>query len=148
MSTSIPTLRKPKPGASSDYKAHEEALPANAATGVTVPEHAASAEPRGPIGLFALKHDDTFLVADALGDVTGEGDGLFRDDTRVLSRWQLSIGGRPPSLLGAAISRDNVFFRANLTNRPLPPLGDSATPHGVIHLERARFLWRETLYER
>jgi len=134
--------------AGSDCKASENARAASASTGVAVAEHAASAEPRGPIGLFALKHDDTFLVADALGDVVGEGDGLFRDDTRVLSRWQLSIGGRPPSLLGAAISGDNVFFRANVTNRPLPPLGDSATPQGVIHLERARFIWQETLFER
>ena len=87
---------------------------------------AAPLEPRGPIGLYALKHDDTFLVADALGDVSGEGDGLFRDDTRVLSRWQLGIGGISPSLLGAAVSRDNVFFRANVSNRPLPPLGNAA----------------------
>ena len=111
-------------------------------------EKAAPLEPRGPIGLYALKHDDTFLVADALGDVSGEGDGLFRDDTRVLSRWQLGIGGISPSLLGAAVSRDNVFFRANVSNRPLPPLGDAATPQGVIHLERARFLWQQRLYER
>jgi glycogen debranching enzyme len=111
-------------------------------------ETSATVEPRGPIGLFALKHDDTFLVANALGDVTGEGDGLFRDDTRVLSRWQLTIGGVPPSLLGAAVSNDNVLFRANVTNRPLPQLGGAATPRGVIHLERSRLLWQERFYER
>ena len=123
-----------------------EAKPA--VSSVPAVEKAAPVEPRGPIGLYALKHDDTFLVADALGDVSGEGDGLFRNDTRVLSRWQLSIGGISPSLLGAAVSRDNVFFRANVSNRPLPPLGGAATPQGVIHLERARFLWQQRLYER
>ena len=36
----------------------------------------------------------------------------------------------------------------NLTNRPLPPLGGPATPQGVIHIERTRFLWDDRLYER
>ena len=40
------------------------------------------------------------------------------------------------------------FFRANLTNRPLPQLGGTVTPEGVIHVERARFLWDTRLYER
>jgi glycogen debranching enzyme len=111
-------------------------------------ESSATVEPRGPIGFFALKHDDTFLVANALGDILGEGDGLFRDDTRVLSCWQLTIGGVPPSLLGAAVSGDNVLFRANVTNRPLPQLGGRGTPRGVIHLDRARLLWQERFYER
>jgi glycogen debranching enzyme len=115
---------------------------------VAMGENATTVEPRGPIGLYALKHDDTFLVADALGDVSGEGDGLFRDDTRVLSKWRLRIGGIAPSLLSAAVSRDNVLFRANVTNRPLPPLGGPATPQGVIHLERARFLWEQRFFER
>ncbi len=103
---------------------------------------------RGPIGSFALKHDEIFLVADVLGDIEGGADGLFRDDTRVLSLFRLSIGGAPPSLLGSGVSRDNVFFRANLTNRPLPQLGNHATPEGVIHVERSRLLWEERLYER
>jgi len=60
-----------------------------------------------------------------------------------------SVADWRPSLLGSGVSTDNVFFRANLTNRPLPPLGDQATtPEGVIHVERSRFLWQERLYER
>jgi glycogen debranching enzyme len=108
---------------------------------------APDSEPRGPIASFALKHDYTFLVADALGDIRSGAEGLFRDDTRVLSKLRLTIGGAAPSLLGADVDEDNVFFRANLTNRPLPPLGDYVAPEGVIHLERARLLWDERLYE-
>lgn len=103
---------------------------------------------RGPIASFALKHDEMFLVANVLGDIEGVADGLFRDDTRVLSTFRLSIGGAPPSLLGSGVSRDNVLFRANLTNRPLPQLGDHAMPEGVMHVERSCFLWRGRLYER
>lgn len=105
-------------------------------------------EPRSAIGLFALKNDEEFLVADALGDINGLGDGLFLDDTRLLSCFRFRIGATTPSLLSSGVSQDNVFFRANLTNRPLPELGGRLTPEGVIHVERARFLWEGRLFER
>ncbi|ARP90133.1 amylo-alpha-1,6-glucosidase [Bordetella genomosp. 9] len=105
-------------------------------------------EPRSPQRLFVLKEGDTFLVADAFGDVTGEGDGLFHDDTRLLSTFRLRLADRQPSLLSSAVSQDNAFFTANLTNRPLPPLGGASTPEGVIHVERRRFLWQGRLFER
>ena len=98
--------------------------------------------------LHALKDGDTFIVADAFGDIFGDSDGMFHNDTRILSELRLTLAGSAPSLLSAAISRDNVFFVAHLTNRPLPPLGGRSIPEGVIHLERARFLRNERLYER
>lgn len=103
---------------------------------------------RVPQRMFVLKDDDAFLVADIYGDVIGQADGLFHDDTRVLSNFRLLVGGRRPSLLSGAVARDNVFFTAHLTNYPLPPLGSSATPEGVIHVERQRFLWGSRIYER
>ncbi len=111
-------------------------------------ESGESSEPRVPHRLFALKDGDTFLVADAYGDILGVADGLFRDDTRLLSHFRLLIGGHPPALLSAAVAQDNVFFTSNGANRPLPPTGGAATPRGVIHIERKRFLWDERLYER
>ena len=45
-----------------------------------------------PQRLFALKHGDTFMVADAYGDIVGDGDGLFHDDTRILSRLRADAG--------------------------------------------------------
>jgi glycogen debranching enzyme len=103
---------------------------------------------RLPTQLYALKEGDTFVVADAFGDFSGEGDGLFYFDTRLLSRFLMSFGGAAPSLLSAAVSRDNVFFTSNVTNKPLPMLGGKSAPQGVLHVQRARFLWRERLYER
>jgi glycogen debranching enzyme len=111
-------------------------------------EPADTGEPRVPLRLFALKHGDTFLVADAFGDILGDGDGLFRDDTRVLSRYRLTLDGKAPSLLGAAVAQDNVLFTSNLTFRPLPPLGDASAPDGVVHLQRRRLIWEERLHER
>ena len=92
--------------------------------------------------LFALKDGDTFVVGRRLRRHPGDGDGLFHDDTRILSRFRLSSAGQPPSLLGAAVGQDNVLFTSHLTNRPLPPLGGQSTPDGVIHIERTRLLWR------
>ena len=104
---------------------------------------------RGTEGrLIALKHDDALVVADAFGDILGDGDGLFLEDTRILSRFCLTLGGQAPSLLGASVSEDNVRFTAHLSNRPLPMLGGPETPEGVIHVERSRLLWGMRLYER
>jgi glycogen debranching enzyme len=97
---------------------------------------------------LVLKEADTFFVMDALGDVSGAADGLFHEDTRVLSRFGLSLAGRRPSLLSSTVSQDNVFFTADLTNQPLPVLGSSSTPQGVLHMERKRFLWEGRLHER
>ena len=104
-------------------------------------------ERRGLLPRFTLKDGNTFLLADALGDIQAADDGLFTNDTRMLSRFELSVAGRRPSLLGAAINRDNTLFTAHLTNRPLSAPGELAIPKGVIHIERNRLLWRSRWYE-
>ena len=66
---------------------------------MTVPE---TPERRGLLPRFTLKQGDTFLLADAIGDVRDAEDGMFTNDTRVLSRYELRIAGGLPSLLGTA----------------------------------------------
>jgi len=105
-------------------------------------------EPRVPHLLYALKDRDTFVVADAFGDIVGAGDGLFHNDTRILSRFRLLLGSQQPSLLSAAIAQDNVFFTSHGSNQALPFPGGPVGPPGVLHVERKRFLWRERLFER
>ena len=103
---------------------------------------------RGLLPRFTLRDTDTFLLADALGDVQGREDGLFSSDTRVLSQLELEVAGRRPSLLGTSLSQDNVLFTAHLTNRPLPALGQVEMPQGVLHIERSRLLNDGCLQER
>jgi len=103
---------------------------------------------RGLLPRFTLKDGDTFLLADALGDIHDREDGLFTDDTRILSRFELSIAERPGSLLGAAVSQDNTTFISHLTTLPLPTLGERSIPQGVIHIERRRILAAGRLHER
>ncbi|CAH2404645.1 amylo-alpha-1,6-glucosidase [Mesorhizobium escarrei] len=104
--------------------------------------------PREPHRLFALKQGDCFAVADAYGDIRGAGDGFFRDDTRVLSEFRLTVGDRQTSLLGASLSQDNVLFTSNLTNLPMQSVRGRDISQGAIHIERVRLLWQDRLFER
>jgi len=119
------------------------------AQGVPPPQSATSnaSVPRTPDHLYVLKDGDSFVVADTYGDIAGSGDGFFLEDTRLLSCYYLLLGGERPTLLSSAVSRDNVFFTAHATNRPLPPLGDESLPQGVVHIERRRLLWDGLLRE-
>ncbi|HSR64371.1 MAG TPA: glycogen debranching N-terminal domain-containing protein, partial [Xanthomonadaceae bacterium] len=108
------------------------------------------AEPAATAASFTthvLKDGDSFLVANAYGDVEGRSDGLFHDDTRLLSQFRLRIAGAPPELLSSAVTRDNVFFVSHLTNRPLPELGAAPAPSGLVHIVRTRFLCVDRLFE-
>jgi glycogen debranching enzyme len=105
--------------------------------------------PAGETGqLLSLKDGDTFMVADSFGDLRGGADGLFIGDTRVLSRYGLTIGDKRPSKLSFALSRDNAVFTFHGSNLDLPPVGGRATPRGVIHLERRRCLHQGRMFER
>ena len=115
---------------------------------VPATEQAEPATERAVQHAFVLKEGDTYFVMDAHGDMDGGVDGLFHHDTRMLSTFVLRLNGARPSLLSSGVSQDNVFFTANLTNRPLPVLGSTSMPQGVIHLERKRFLWGARLFER
>jgi glycogen debranching enzyme len=96
---------------------------------------------------YVLKSGDAFVVNDPLGDIIGVDDGLFVNDTRVLSQLRLTFGGRAPSLLSGCVTSDNTAFTAHFTNRPLPPIGGEHTPEGVLHVERLRVLCGTVLYE-
>ncbi|HEU4475760.1 MAG TPA: glycogen debranching N-terminal domain-containing protein, partial [Methyloceanibacter sp.] len=106
--------------------------------------------------LHVLKHDDLFAVFDARGDFHGAlhavgpstgADGLFQDDTRILSGLVLRMQGEMPELLGGDIGRDNVVFTAHLTNPLFQDRRGRLIPHGEIYLLRRRLLWQRKLYE-
>ena len=71
-------------------------------------------ERRGLLPRFTLKDGDTFLLADALGDIQAADDGLFTNDTRMLSRFELFVAG-PPALAARRgdQSRQHAVHRAS-----------------------------------
>jgi glycogen debranching enzyme len=97
-----------------------------------------------------LKQGDTFLLFDGLGDVNAQGpgeQGLYRADTRFVSRWELRLGSDRPLLLGSEISRSNETSTIDLTNADQVEDGRLVLPRGSIHLRRTRFIRAGVLYE-
>jgi glycogen debranching enzyme len=106
--------------------------------------------------LHVLKHDDLFAVFDACGNFHGElhsvgpsvgADGLFQDDTRILSKLNLRVHGYNPELLSGDVGRDNVVFTAHLTNPAFQDRRNNLVPPGQLYIIRRRLLWQRKLYE-
>ena len=97
---------------------------------------------------LSLRDGDGFMVCDAFGDIVGGAEGVFRHNTRVLSRLRLLVGEKRPWRLACHVSADNAVLTVHGANRALPPMGGGAAPRGVVHLERRRCLSGGRLYER
>lgn len=75
----------------------ESNVPGTDSTGTSVGQVLSTASPR-----IVLKNSNTLLVLDQQGMIdarVGSPYGLYEDDTRFLSRWQLRINGKEPTLI-------------------------------------------------
>ena len=98
-----------------------------------------------------LKCGDTFIVTDSHGDIgasTGDPDGLFHDDTRFLSRLELSLNGEQPLLLGSNVRDDNTMLAVDLTNPDFYDGEQIILQKDLLHIARTIFLWRGTAHQR
>src|SRR6202022_278616 len=98
-----------------------------------------------------LKHGDAFAVFDIYGDigVIGTGpEGLYFNDTRFLSWYELRFGGQRPLLLSSVVQDDNAALSVNLANPDVHVDGVISLPRGTIAIERTKFLWQAVCYER
>jgi len=99
----------------------------------------------------SLKYDDTFLVMDNHGDIgaaEGGPDGLFHNDTRFLSRLELTVNELQPLLLGSNVRDDNSVLTVDLTNPDIVHNGQILLQKDTLHIVRTTFLWRGTAYQR
>src|SRR5262245_52635911 len=93
-------------------------------------------------GAIAILEGQSFMFSNAMGDVpAGSIGGLVHDDTRFLSRWELTINGAPLLVLGSDMVDpfSAAFF---LTNPDLPGLGANS-----VGVRRQRFVG-DGLHER
>ena len=100
---------------------------------------------------FKLKHNDTFAIVDAHGDIgaaAGDPDGIFNTDTRFLSRLELLVDGHPTLLLSSQVREDNCLFAADLTNTDIYRNGQRVLNRDTVHIRRASFVWNETFHTR
>src|SRR3954471_14490310 len=98
-----------------------------------------------------LKHGDTFAVFDDHGDIgasAGGADGVYFDDTRFLSRLELTLNGMQPLLLGSNIRDDNTQLTVDLTNPDMYFDERLLLPKDTLHIVRTVFLWQGTAYQR
>ena len=71
-----------------------------------------------------LKCGESFALFDRFGDVRDDGSGeqgIYREDTRFISRHFLTLGGTEPMFLGANVKEGNNVLVAELMN---PDLAD------------------------
>jgi glycogen debranching enzyme len=85
-------------------------------------------------GELRILEGATFCICDLLGDLHGDVEGLFAEDTRFLSSLKLTINGKRPLLL----SSDKIeYFSAAFFMRN--PLTDGLAPD-VLSIRRERFI--------
>jgi glycogen debranching enzyme len=98
-----------------------------------------------------LKHGDTFAMFDDCGDIPPDvhgPTGLFHEDTRHLSRLELSLEGYRPLLLSSTLQEDNAVLSVDLANPDIYRGGRMLLSRETLHLVRSKFLWRGSCYER
>jgi glycogen debranching enzyme len=101
--------------------------------------------------LRSLKDGDAFAVFDNYGDigVIGTGPaGVYFNDTRFLSWYELRFEGKRPLLLSSVVQDDNAALSVNLANPDVHIDGVISLPRDTIAIERTKFLWQAVCYER
>src|SRR5439155_13795421 len=83
-----------------------------------------------------------------IGASAGGSDGLFRGDTRFLSRLELLMGGMQPLLLGSNLRDDNSLLTVDLTNPDIFVDGHIVLAKDTLHIVRSIFLWHDSAYQR
>jgi glycogen debranching enzyme len=87
---------------------------------------------------LALKQDRVFLLVDRSGNIAPAGRcslGLFEDDTRILSYYELTGAGTPPVRLSAQVVQP-FTAQIDLSVNDHAFGGDSWDPKHAIHLQR------------
>ena len=99
-------------------------------------------EPRVPHRLFALKDKDTFVVADAFGDIIGAGDGLFIARERHLQALALAathLEAASAHLAGATPLLDLLAEELRLAQNALGEITGAFSADDLLGVIFARF---------
>jgi glycogen debranching enzyme len=98
-----------------------------------------------------LKSGYTFALFDRRGDIVGgnnNSDGVYLHDTRFLSQLELRLNGAPLLLLSSNVQEDNAMLTVDLANPELMSRDGVALRGELIHINRLKYIWQNTLYER
>jgi glycogen debranching enzyme len=99
-----------------------------------------------PDRAISVLDGNTFVVSDARGDVRPESrlppHGFFSEDTRFVSRWELTISGRPTDMLSTV---DLHYFVAQFFLVPPAEAFHSASPLTVLRQRVVKDVWIEEI---
>ena len=85
-------------------------------------------------GQLRILEGATFCICDEVGDLHHQGEGLFSEDTRFLSRFRLTINGQRPLLLSS--DKIEYFSAAFFMRNPLA----GGLQQDVLSIRRERFV--------
>jgi glycogen debranching enzyme len=85
-------------------------------------------------GQLRILEGATFCICNELGDLQAEGEGLFSEDTRFLSRFSLTINGKRPLLLSS--DKIEYFSAAFFMRNPL----SGGLDYDALSIRRERFV--------
>ena len=97
-----------------------------------------------------LKHGNTFAVLDAFGDIDGSDgspDGLYHDDTRYLSRFELRLNGERPLLLSSNPAEDSSVLSFDLANPDMTASDGGVMQRELLYVSRRQFIWQTAYCE-
>ncbi|MFW6201491.1 MAG: glycogen debranching N-terminal domain-containing protein [Gemmatimonadota bacterium] len=100
-----------------------------------------------PLRQLVLKEGALFLLTDAAGNVTPPGEcelGLFHEDTRYLSHYDLSVAGTRPDVLGSQAARVYAS-QIDLTVVDRQVEETFTEPKNFLHIRRGQLLGRSML---
>jgi hypothetical protein len=93
------------------------------------------------VSTIALKEGHIVVVTAEDGSMAppDAGFGLYLNDVRFLSRFELTLDGRPPLLLSAS-DRETYVATVQLVNDPMPLPDGRMLPRQALSIRRARFI--------
>ncbi|MCU7551775.1 amylo-alpha-1,6-glucosidase [Chitinophagaceae bacterium LB-8] len=98
-----------------------------------------------------LNHADTFGIFDRWGDIQPIGlhvQGIYYEDTRYLSAFELLINGQRPLLLSSTLKEENEILSADLANPDIWKNDEIIIPKGEIYIFRSKFIMQGRCYEK
>lgn len=100
--------------------------------------------------VMSLNHGETFGVFNRHGDISRIGDtsqGVFFGGARHLSKLELTLNGKKPSLLSSTIREDNDSLTADLANEEFQS-GDSAIRANTIHIKKEEYIRNDSFVKK
>ena len=102
--------------------------------------------------LRSLKFGEAFGVLDSYGDIGVQPgpEGLYFQDTRYLSRLEVTVEGQRPLMLSSVMQDDNGALSVDMTTPDirLDAHDETSIPRETIAIERTKFLFRGACYDR